>query len=614
MVIQETISEEHTMDETSTSEVESNPELVVAKGYGLSTGLAGQPNIFSLDARQAGYGDFDVVIKGVSRASIEYLEEDEALYKIKYYVSLPGDYQIEIKYDLHHIPGSPFAATVLDPNASEENRSRGDSESNATASVDSISTNDASEDEYTTNCQTLPILAKVLSPSGKSFIGDVIRKRNGKISVKFPREETGTYVVTMVQKTSGETLPGSPYKVDVAAQKLDTNMVASGVGLKQACIGDTNCFTVLSTKGMNVNNLCIGVLGQSGMKLKVFQNDSDSVDIIYDVKHAGMYIFHVHENGLDIPGSPFEVRAVHGANTEYNNKKNDKSMLTTLTLTLWHGYDAFGCNARTELKDTTGGYLAHSVVRRGRHLLEIRFLPNKNDEFTMSINFSELLRSSQIFKIKVTNFPIGKEIFKVSGDGLHTAFVNVPASVYLDTLLPISRSFTVEFDGPDKVDITQNRTNDGKFVIKYAGKRPGRYIMSLKYDGFHVGGSPFHVNVKDLNRNSKLLALTQDDGNAIDSNPKSCHAFGSGLSDAICGQPSNFTVDALNAGSGALMAGFDDTTALSEIVCKHMGNCVYDVQYRLDEPGTYKLSVLWAGADISGSPFTVVVKDENNNM
>lgn len=72
----------------------------------MSTGLAGQPNIFSLDARQAGYGDFDVVIKGVSRASIEYLEEDEALYKIKYYVSLPGDYQIEIKYDLHHIPGN----------------------------------------------------------------------------------------------------------------------------------------------------------------------------------------------------------------------------------------------------------------------------------------------------------------------------------------------------------------------------------------------------------------------------------------------------------------------------------------------------------------------------
>ena len=45
------------------------------------------------------------MIKGASRATIEYLEEEEALYKIKYFVALPGDYQIEIKYDQFHIPG-----------------------------------------------------------------------------------------------------------------------------------------------------------------------------------------------------------------------------------------------------------------------------------------------------------------------------------------------------------------------------------------------------------------------------------------------------------------------------------------------------------------------------
>lgn len=71
----------------------------------MSTGVAGQQNSFKLDARNAGFGDFDVVIKGASRATIEYMEEEEALYKIKYHVALPGDYQIEIKYDLKHIPG-----------------------------------------------------------------------------------------------------------------------------------------------------------------------------------------------------------------------------------------------------------------------------------------------------------------------------------------------------------------------------------------------------------------------------------------------------------------------------------------------------------------------------
>ena len=75
---------------------------------GLVSGIAGQLNSFKLDARDAGFGDFDVVIKGVSRATIEYIEEEEGLYKIKYHVSLPGLYLIEIKYDLKHIPGMKY--------------------------------------------------------------------------------------------------------------------------------------------------------------------------------------------------------------------------------------------------------------------------------------------------------------------------------------------------------------------------------------------------------------------------------------------------------------------------------------------------------------------------
>lgn len=62
-----------------------------------------------MDARRAGVGDFDVVIKGASKATIEYIEEKESLYKVKYHVAQPGDYQIVIKYNNIHIPGKNAA-------------------------------------------------------------------------------------------------------------------------------------------------------------------------------------------------------------------------------------------------------------------------------------------------------------------------------------------------------------------------------------------------------------------------------------------------------------------------------------------------------------------------
>ena len=62
-----------------------------------------------MDARRAGVGDFDVVIKGASKATIEYIEEKESVYKVKYHVAQPGDYRIVIKYNNIHIPGKNAA-------------------------------------------------------------------------------------------------------------------------------------------------------------------------------------------------------------------------------------------------------------------------------------------------------------------------------------------------------------------------------------------------------------------------------------------------------------------------------------------------------------------------
>ena len=52
---------------------------------------------------------------------------------------------------------------------------------------------------------------------------------------------------------------------------------------------------------------------------------------------------------------------------------------------------------------------------------------------------------------------------------------------------------------------------------------------------------------------------------------------------------------------------------MTEVICKHIGNRMYNVQYKLDYQGMCKLSVFWASSHIPESPFTVTVIDESSN-
>ncbi|XP_066922379.1 filamin-A-like isoform X2 [Clytia hemisphaerica] len=612
VTMQEIINEE--MEEIANADVESNPERVVAKGYGLVTGIASQPNSFKLDAREAGYGDFDVVIKGASRASIEYIEEEEALYKIKYFVELPGLYQIEIKYDLKHIPGSPFTAKVIDGSTMENQSICKTEGTNSTESFSTINETAPSDEEPPTannNGKSLPIFADIKLPSGKTIIGTCVQNAAGKVTVNFPREETGTYTVTLKHKKSGKILPGSPYEVSVQAKPQKTTMTAYGTGLKEASIDKTNCFTVFGSKGVEITDVCILVFGPYSCKLKVVQNDWDSFDILYEVKRSGSYQFYIHENGRDIPGSPFIVIAK-------GTSQNSTQILSSYVATVWHGQPSTNLKTITDMTSPSGQKVSHSLARKGKHVMEIRFLPSQNGIFILDL-FKGQRDMEQVFNIRVEALPSSNEsVFQISGDGLHTATVNKPSSVKIHSVLPSLKSFSIEFDGPGAVDIVQQKSDKSSSgcAIEYVGRVPGSYAMSIKYDGFHVEGSPFDVTILPAHGMISDVPFNMNSVKQQKSskpNAKACIVQGDQLHRAYLDKAKTFTIDTSKAGEGVLMAGFHTSLSATEVKCKHLGNSVYEVQYMIGEIGLHKLSVFWSGENIVGSPFEIIVIDENNN-
>ena len=510
--------------------------------------------------------------------------------------------------------GSPFAAKILDSSLAEHSpSSRLDSVSQATTSLESFSTSrETSEDEGITSCKKLPIDVTIGTPSGRVIPGYIYKRPDGNISVKFPREEIGVYLVNMVHKVTGKHISGSPYEVEVTTKIKQKKRKTIKTIVKKSTIGDNNCFSIYGTKDLDLNDLFIAVVGPSNVKLRFFQTNADSIDIIYSISTNGRYIFHVHEQGHKLLGSPFDV--THPQKSDGWTVCSVREPFSVYTITLWHGFDASVQHMRTQLQNPSGVVIPHSITRKGRHLVEIRYLPNMNGTYEISASLGDEILNK--FLIKVNNYPKDGQLLKITGEGIHKAYVNETAEIKIESILATTRSFSVEFDGSDKIDISQSKSSDGKLIIYYKGYTEGMYLLSIKYDGFHVASSPYHVCLTNPDNCHQLRIENNTEGKAIKSFPEMCRAYGPGLTSARCGKLSCFTVDALNAGSGSLMAGFDSgnrKSIMTEVICKHIGNCMYNVQYKLDYQGLYKLSVLWAGSHIPGSPFTVTVVDENNN-
>ncbi|XP_048033232.1 filamin-B isoform X2 [Megalobrama amblycephala] len=94
-------------------ERETDTCQVVADGLGLQKGLAGHPNVFSVNARSS-VDDLGITVEGASECQVTCKDNGEGLYNVEYTPSVPGEYKITITCGDKNIPGSPFIASIED--------------------------------------------------------------------------------------------------------------------------------------------------------------------------------------------------------------------------------------------------------------------------------------------------------------------------------------------------------------------------------------------------------------------------------------------------------------------------------------------------------------------
>lgn len=86
----------------------SDPNRVRAYGEGLEKGIVDEPNVFKISTKNAGEGGLGLAIEGPSEALMKCQDNKDGTATVEYVPTEEGDYDIAVKFNDQHIPGSPF--------------------------------------------------------------------------------------------------------------------------------------------------------------------------------------------------------------------------------------------------------------------------------------------------------------------------------------------------------------------------------------------------------------------------------------------------------------------------------------------------------------------------
>ncbi|KAG7226662.1 hypothetical protein INR49_001832 [Caranx melampygus] len=265
---------------------------VTAYGPGLSYGVANKMATFTVFTDDASEGGLDLAIEGPSKAEISCVDNKDGTCSVSYLPTLPGDYNILVKYNDDHIAGSPFTARIT-----EDNKRR--------SQVKLGSAADFSLDINETDLSLLT--ASIRAPSGRDEPCLLKRMANNHIGISFIPREVGEHRVSILK--NGRHVANSPITIMVVQSEIgDASRVkVHGDGLIQGTTF-TNASFVVDTQEAGYGGLALAIEGPSKVDIQTEDMDDGTCRVTYCPTEPGNYIVSIRFAEEHVPGSPFTVR------------------------------------------------------------------------------------------------------------------------------------------------------------------------------------------------------------------------------------------------------------------------------------------------------------------
>lgn len=598
-----------------------NAHNVKISGSGLKEGKTNTANKIDIVTNEAGYGGLSVSIEGPSKADIQYVDKGSGELAVTYNPSEPGFYILNVKFADHHVPGSPFTIKVTGPgtNLQRENRKL---EREAVPIAD-IGAECKLTFKIPQTC-AFDMSARVAAPSGESEDAEIIDLEDCLYAVHFIPKETGIHTVSVRHKDIH--IPGSPFQFTVGPlHDFGAHRVhAGGPGLERATVNEKCEFNVW-TREAGAGSLAVSVEGPSKAEIDFTDRKDGSGYVTYKVNQAGEYRIGIKFNDQHIPDSPYKVYAVAQVG---DSRKIELGAIPAEHMLKVNSPVTFTLNMNGAKGQLDGKVIAPSGTEDDCFLTKIdddqwalRFMPHENGVHRIHIRFNGVHIPESPFSMRIGHDDADPAAVQVSGSGIKEARTGVKTDFIIDTCNAGSGTLAVTIDGPSKVSMDCTDVEEG-YKVRYTPLAPGEYLITIKYNGYHIVGSPFKVrsvgskSIADISAGEQsqvvVETVTKQAKNKGDPMPKfrsdakMVESKGLGLKRAVLNRQNTFNVNASNAGNNVMyVAVYGPRGPCESIDIRHQGRNNYNVTYTPRERGEHIIAVRYGEQHIPGSPFKV---------
>ncbi|KAK9529610.1 hypothetical protein VZT92_013690 [Zoarces viviparus] len=552
---------------------------VTAYGPGLSYGVANKVATFTVFTEDASEGGLDLAIEGPSKADISCVDNKDGTCSVSYMPTLPGDYNILVKYNNKHIAGSPFTARITDDN---QRRSQVKLGSAADFSLD-INETDLSL-----------LTASIVSPSGRDEPCLLKRMANNHIGISFIPREVGEHTVSILK--NGHHVANSPITIMVVQSEIgDASQVkAHGDGLVQGTTFN-NCSFAVDTRDAGYGGLALAIEGPSKVDIQTDDIEDGTCRVTYCPTEPGNYIVSIRFAEQHVPGSPFTVRVTGEGRIRESITRRQKAASVSsvgsvcdLSLKI-PAIDMQDVTA--EVTSPSGARQPAELVAAGNDAYCVRFVPTEMGVHSVSVRYRGVHVPGSPFQFTVG--PLGEggaAKVRAGGPGLEGAQAGEPAEFSIWTREAGAGGLSIAVEGPSRAEISFDDRKDGSCGVSYIAQDPGDYEISVKFNDQHIPDSPYLVPVVAPANDARRLTVTglQESGLKVN-------------------HPASFAVR-LNGAQGKMEAKVHSPSgALEECVVTELEQEKYAIRFIPRENGVHTIDVKFNGSHIPGSPFQVRV-------
>ncbi|KAM6320917.1 LOW QUALITY PROTEIN: filamin-C [Aegotheles albertisi] len=566
-----------------------DPSRVRAHGPGLEGGLVGKSNRFTVETRGAGTGGLGLAIEGPSEAKMSCKDNKDGSCSVEYVPFTAGDYDVNITFGGHPIPGSPFRVPVKDVVDPSKVKCSGPGLGPTVRA--------RLPQTFTVDCSgagLAPLEVKLLGPSGLPEPLEVRDNGDGTHKVTYTPATDGPYTVAV--KYADQEVPRSPFKVKVTPSHDASKVRASGPGLGASGIpASVPVGFTIDARDAGEGLLSVQILDPEGRPTpaSIGDNGDGTYAVSYVPAVPGRYSITVRYGGDEIPASPFRAIAVPAGDASkclVTVSIGGHGLGACLGPTIQIGEEtvitvdakAAGQGKVTcKVSTPDGAELDVDVVENHDGTFDIYYTAPEPGKYVITIRFGGEHVPNSPFHVLATEEP------PATSENLRPFNLVIPFTVQKGEITGEVRMPSGKTARPN---ITDNK--DGTVTVRYAPTEKGLHEMDIRYDGNHIPGSPLQFYVDAINT-------------------RHVSAYGPGLSHGMVNKPCTFTIVTKDAGEGGLSLAVEGPSK-AEITCQDNKDGTCTVSYLPTAPGDYNIIVRFDEKHIPGSPFTAKITGDDS--